>query len=76
MPCGTRRGKMSPRTTKLSPPVEPLQEDITKLLERLGLETPELSPNATHISISELFRWLRACIAMADFGNRTVLDAR
>jgi hypothetical protein len=65
---------MSPRTTKLSPLVEPLQEDITKLLERLGLEAPELSSNATHISISELFWWLRAFVAMADSGNRTIGD--
>ena len=55
---------------------EPLQEDIINLLARLGLEAPELSPNSSNVSISELFRWLRACVAMADSGNRTVLDAR
>jgi chromosome segregation ATPase len=55
---------------------EPLQEDIINLLARLGLEAPELSPKSSNISISELFRWLRACVAMADSGNRMVLDAR
>ena len=30
---------------------EPLQEDISNLLARLGLEAPELSPNSENISI-------------------------
>ena len=53
---------------------EPLQRDIAAFLETMGLSTPDLSPIANSISISELFRWLRACVSMATSGNRAMGD--
>jgi len=44
---------------------EPLQRDIVAFLQTLSLSPPDLSPTANSISISELFRWLRACVSMA-----------
>ena len=40
----------------------------------MGLSPPDLSPTANSISISELFRWLRACVSMATCGNRAMGD--
>jgi hypothetical protein len=40
----------------------------------LGLSAPDLSPTANSISISELFRWLRACVAMVTSGSRAMGD--
>jgi len=48
---------------------EPLQEDVPKLLAKLGMEAPELSPSSDNISVSEMFQWLWACVAMADSGS-------
>jgi len=53
---------------------EPLQIEVDELLEKLGLVAPDLSPNAPTISISELFRWLRACVAMANSGSWAMGD--
>ena len=33
------------------------------------MEATELSPSSDNISVSEMFQWLRACVAMADSGN-------
>jgi len=41
---------------------EPLQLEIAAFLKIMGLSAPDLSPTANTISISELFRWLRACL--------------
>ena len=40
----------------------------------MGLSPPDLSPTANSISISELFRWLRACVSMATCGNCAMGD--
>ena len=53
---------------------EPLQLDVAGFLRSLGLSAPDLSPMANSVSISELFRWLRACIAMATSGSRAMGD--
>ena len=53
---------------------EPLQRDIAAFLGTMGLSAPDLSPTANSISISELFRWLRACVSMATSGNRAIGD--
>ena len=42
----------------------------------MSLSAPDLSPTANSITISELFRWLRACVAMADSGSQAVGDLR
>jgi hypothetical protein len=51
---------------------EPLQTEVDELLGKLGLVAPDLSPNAP--TISELFQWLRACVAMANSGSRAMGD--
>ena len=38
------------------------------------MEAPDLSPSATTVTISEVFRWLQACVAMADSGSRAMGD--
>jgi len=53
---------------------EPLQRDIAAFLETLSISPPDLSSTANSISISELFRWLRACVSMATCGNRAMGD--
>ena len=53
---------------------EPLQRDIAAFLETMGLSPPDLSPTANSISISELFRWLRACVSMATSGSHAMGD--
>jgi len=40
----------------------------------MGLSPHDLSPTANSISISELFCWLRACVSMANCGNRAMGD--
>ena len=60
---------------------EPLQEEIGNLLEKHGLEAPDLSPNTPTINISELWRtpavgrwvtsvpwWLFALLALPSAG--------
>ena len=40
----------------------------------MSLSPPDLSPTSNSILISELFRWLRACVSMATCGNRAMGD--
>ena len=44
-----------------------MQADLHNLLEKFELEPPEQSQEE-NIEVSELFRWVRACVAMANSG--------
>ena len=44
-----------------------LQKELPDLLEKYGLEAPEVSSEDT-VRVDAFFKWLRVCIAMLDAG--------
>ena len=55
----------------VSSEVVPLQSEVHSLLERFGIDAPVLAgEDANSVELIELFRWLRCCVAMTEYGSQ------